>query len=33
MHSATNMDYQTLFARVQKHLQQSGEGRLSPTQY
>jgi GTP-binding protein EngB required for normal cell division len=23
------MDYQTLFARVQKHLQQSGEGRLS----
>ena len=29
MHSASNMDYQTLFARVQKHLKQSGEGRLS----
>jgi GTP-binding protein EngB required for normal cell division len=29
MHSASNMDYHTLFACVQKHLQQSGEGRLS----
>jgi GTP-binding protein EngB required for normal cell division len=30
MHSDSNMDYQTLFASVQKHLQQAGEGRLTP---
>lgn len=29
MHSASNMDYQTLFLQIKTHLQQSGEGRLS----